>query len=183
REMGTELGAAAWVRATYINHDTAILNSLASQRYAAWHSKTVAESMKYADMDLAPRTRRALDLLRLGTSEPAPDDPAKREELSEITTALAGMYGEGKYCPDDGRDCLTLTELEKVMANSRDYEENLDAWVGWRSVSPPMRNKYARFAERANGAAAEPAFSERRETWRSAYDMSHAEFDAEALSL
>ena len=183
KELSTELGAAAWVRATYINHDTAILNSLASQRYAAWHSKSVAESLKYSGMDLAPPTRRALDLLRLGTSEPAPDDPAKREELAQITTALAGMYGEGKYCPDDGRECLTLTDLEKIMAESRDYDENLDAWVGWRSVSPPMRDKYRRFAELANEGAAELGFSDLGEMWRSGYDMSPAEFEQETLRL
>jgi peptidyl-dipeptidase A len=65
-EMSIELGAAAWVRATYINHDTAILNSLASQKYAEWHSRTVADSLRYADMQLAPRTARALNLLKLG---------------------------------------------------------------------------------------------------------------------
>ncbi|MGH8168512.1 MAG: M2 family metallopeptidase [Woeseiaceae bacterium] len=183
KELSTELGAAGWVRATYINHDTAVLSALATQRYAAWHSRSVAESLQYADMTLAPGTARALNLLKLGTSEPAPDDPAKRKELSEITTQLAGMYGEGKYCPDDGRDCLTLNELEKVMAESRDYHENLDAWVGWRTVSPPMRDEYRRFAELANEGAEELGFADLGEMWRSGYDMSPAEFEEESLRL
>jgi len=183
KELSTELGAAGWVRATYINHDTAVLSSLATQRYAAWHSHSVAESLQYADMELAPGTARALNLLKLGTSEPAPDDPAKRKELSEITTQLAGMYGEGKYCPDDGRGCLTLNELEKVMAESRDYHENLDAWLGWRTVSPPMRDKYRRFAELANEGAEELGFADLGEMWRSGYDMSPAEFEKESLRL
>jgi peptidyl-dipeptidase A len=182
-EMSTELGAAAWVRATYITHDTAILDSLATQRYAAWHSQSVADSLAYADMNLAPRTARALHLLKLGTSEPAPDDPAKRKELAEITTRLAGMYGEGKYCPDDGSSCLTLQDLEEIMATSRDYDENLDAWVGWRSVSPPMRDDYRRFAELANEGAAELGFADLGEMWRSGYDMSPAEFEQESLRL
>jgi len=182
-ELSTELGAAGWVRATYITPDTAILDSLASERYAAWHSRSVAESLAYADQDLAPRTARALDLLKLGTSEPAPDDPAKRKELAQITTSLAGMYGEGKYCPDDGRDCLTLQDLEKIMATSRDYDENLDAWIGWRTVSPPMRRKYRRFAELANEGAAELGFADLGEMWRSEYDMSPREFERESLRL
>lgn len=182
-DMGTELGAAAWVRATYINHDTAILNSLASERYAAWHSRSVADSMKYAGLDLAPRTARALELLKLGTAEPAPDDPAKRKELAQITTELAGMYGEGKYCPDDGRECMALGELEEIMATSRDYDENLDAWIGWHTISPPMREKYRRFAELANEGAGELGFSDLGEMWRSGYDMSPAEFEQETLRL
>jgi len=182
-ELSTELGAAAWVRATYINEDTAILSSLATERYAAWHSRSVAESLKYADMDLAPRTARALELLKLGTAEPAPDDPVKRKELAEITTELAGMYGEGKYCPDDGRECMALGKLEEIMAKSRDYDENLDAWVGWRTVSQPMHEKYRRFAELANEGAAELGFADLGEMWRSGYDMSPAEFEQESLRL
>ncbi|MEX2125944.1 MAG: M2 family metallopeptidase [Woeseia sp.] len=183
KELSTELGAAGWVRATYITHDTATLDSLANQKYSAWHSRSVAESLKYADQDLAPETARALNLLKLGTSEPAPDDPAKRRELSEITTELAGMYGEGKYCPGDGRECLALGELEEIMAQSRDYDENLEAWVGWRTVSPPMRDKYRRFAELANEGATELGFADLGEMWRSGYDMSPAEFEQESLRL
>ena len=182
-ELSTELGAAGWVRATYITPDTAILDSLANERYAEWHSRSVAESLGFADQDLAPRTARALELLKLGTSEPAPDDPAKRKELAEIATSLAGMYGEGKYCPDDGRGCLTLQDLEKIMATSRDYDENLDAWLGWRTVSPPMRQKYRRFAELANEGAAELGFADLGEMWRSEYDMSPREFEQESLRL
>ena len=37
RELGRELGAAGWVRATYITADTAIMSSLARERYAKWH--------------------------------------------------------------------------------------------------------------------------------------------------
>lgn len=182
-DLGTELGAAAWVRATYITQDTAILNSLANQKYSAWHSASVAESLKYADEDLAPATARALNLLKLGTSEPAPDDPEKRRELAEITTELAGMYGAGEYCPEDGGDCLALGDLEEIMARSRDYGENLEAWVGWRTISPPMRDQYRRFVELANEGAAELGYSDLGEMWRSGYDMSPAEFEQESLRL
>jgi peptidyl-dipeptidase A len=182
-DLSTELGAAAWVRATYITHDTAILNSLATQKYSEWHSRSVRESLAYADQDLAPETARALELLKLGTSEPAPDDPAKREELAQITTDLAGIYGAGEYCPDDGRECLALGELERTMARSRDYDENLDAWAGWRTVSPPMREKYQRFAELANEGARELGYRDLGEMWKSGYDMTAAEFEQESLRL
>ena len=67
-EMSPGMQAAAWVRATYITPDTAVLNSLAKQEYAAWHSRTVQESLRYADREMAPETARALMLLKLGTS-------------------------------------------------------------------------------------------------------------------
>lgn len=175
--------AADWVRATYITHDTAILSSLAKQRYSAWHSKSVADSLRFAGQDMSPATARALELLKLGTSAPAPNDPAKREELARITTELAGLYGAGKYCPTDGRDCMALGELEDILAKSRDYDENLDAWVGWRTISPPMRDGYRRFAELANEGANELGYADLGEMWRSEYDMSPVEFEKEALRL
>ncbi|MEQ9561298.1 MAG: M2 family metallopeptidase, partial [Woeseiaceae bacterium] len=182
-ELSRESGAAGWVRATYITHDTAILSSLARQRYAAWHSKSVADSLKYAGQDMSPATARALEQLTLGTSAPAPNDPAKREELARITTELAGLYGAGKYCPDDGRECMALGELEDILAKSRDYDENLKAWVGWRTISPPMRDSYRRFAELANEGANELGYADLGEMWRAEYDMSPVEFEQEALRL
>jgi peptidyl-dipeptidase A len=182
-DLSVEGSAAGWVRATYITHDTAVLSSLARQRYAAWHSKSVADSLKYAGQDMSPATARALEQLKLGTSAPAPNDAAKREELARITTELAGLYGAGKYCPGDGRECMALGELEDILAKSRDYDENLEAWVGWRTISPPMRDGYRRFAELANEGANELGYADLGEMWRAEYDMSPAEFEQEALRL
>ena len=182
-ELATGLQAAAWVRATYITHDTAVLASLAKQQYAEWHSRAVAESLRYADDELDPATARALELLKLGTSEPAPSDPAKRRELSEISTRMTGMYGAGQYCPPDGERCLELGDLEAIMAESRDYDENLEAWVGWRTVSVPMRDDYARYVELVNEGARELGFADLGEMWKSGYDMTPAEFEQETLRL
>jgi peptidyl-dipeptidase A len=113
-ELNREGGAAGWVRATYITEDTAIMSSLVRERYAAWHSKTVDEALQYDDQELSPETRRAIDLLKLGTPLPAPKDAAKRRELTQIATQLTGMYGAGKYCRSDN-DCISGTELEGLM--------------------------------------------------------------------
>ena len=91
-EMNREQGAAAWVRSTYITGDTAIIAAANSERYAEWHSAMVKASMAYDDQELDATTRRALNLLKLGTSAPAPSDPAKRKEISAITTEMEGMY-------------------------------------------------------------------------------------------
>lgn len=183
KELAREVQAAAWVRKTYITEDTALLNSLADQRYAEWQSRSIAESVKYDSQDLSPSTARALKLLKFGTEAPAPADEAKQRELAEVKTDMEGMYGAGKYCPDDGRDCIGLQQLSDAMAESRDYDELLDAWTGWRTISPPMRDKYRRFAELANEGAQELGFQDLGELWKSAYDMSPAEFEGESLRL
>ena len=138
--------------------------------------------MKYDGMELAPETRRALDLLKLGTSEPAPNDPKRRRELATISTELKGIYGAGKWCKDDG-SCMSGSELEAFMTENRDFDALKDAWVGWREIAIPMRDKYQRFAELANEGARELGYGDLGEMWRSGYDMSADDFSTEAERL
>ena len=48
-----------------------------------------------------------------------------------------------------------------IFAESRDPAELLDLWVGWRTVSPPMRSMYERFGELVNAGARELGFAAR----------------------
>jgi len=181
-ELRRESGAADWVRSTYITDDTAIIAAASDERYAEWHSGMVQQALRYEGQDLSAETRRAIDLLKLGTSLPAPADAAKRKELTLIATELKGMYGAGQFCRSDS-DCKSLPELEDVMANSRDYDELQDAWQGWRTVAPPMRDKYQRYAELVNEGANDLGYSDLGEMWRAGYDMSPADFEQETSRL
>jgi len=181
-ELIREGQAAAWVRATYITPDTAILSSLARERYAKWHGETVEAALVYDDMELAPETRRAIDLLKLESSLPTPKDAAKRRELTEIATELTGIYGAGKYCRSDD-DCISGTELELKMQQSRNFDELLELWEGWREIAVPMREKFERYVELANDGAGTLGYANLGEMWRAGFDMSPAEFQAETGRL
>ena len=182
KELSSEIGAAQWIRATYITQDTAIVAAAASEKYAKWHSGMVQQALQYDGQELAPETRRAIKLLKLGTSLPTPNDSAKRKELTMIATELQGMYGAGQYCKNSD-DCTGLPELEDTMFNSRDYDELVEAWTGWRTISPPMRDKYQRYVELVNEGASELGYSDLGEMWRAGYDMSATEFKGEAKKL
>lgn len=182
RDLYIERAAADWVRRTYITADTAVIQATVAQKYAKWISDTVAHAVQYDGEDLDASTRRALDRLKTIPELPTPSDPAKRRELTQIATELPGMYGAGKYCRSES-DCRGLRELEDVIAESRDYDELLDAWTGWRTISPPMRDMYARYVELVNEAAGELGFSDFGEMWRSGYDMSASEFATETERL
>ncbi len=181
-EIFHEVGAANWVRSTYITGDTAILASAAANRYAEWHAGMVDQALLYDGVEVDAATRRALDLLKLSTSLPTPDDADKRKELTTIATDLSGMYGAGKYCRGDD-NCLTGSELEGLMATTRDYDELLEYWTGWRQVSAPMRDKYARYVELANEGANVLGYDDLGEKWRAGFDMTPAEFQAETTKL
>ena len=182
KDLGDELGAAGWVRATYITQDTAIIEAAASEKYAKWHGGMVQQALAYDDQDVAAETRRAINLLKLGTSLPTPNDAAKRKELSMIATELGGMYGAGKYCRSDD-DCLSGSELEGLMQSSKNYDELEEYWTGWRTIAPPMRDKYQRYVELANEGANELGYGDLGEMWRAGFDMSPAEFEGEAARL
>jgi peptidyl-dipeptidase A len=182
KEYWRELNAAGWLRATYINEDSGIVDALANQRYAAWHTDMVKQALRYDGQEVDAATRRALDLLKGGALMVAPDDDAKRKELSQILTDMGGMYGAGKYCRSDG-DCLSGNELELLMNQSKDYDELLEYWVGWREIAPPMRDKYARFVELSNEGAKEFGHADLGALWRSKYDMSASEFEADTARL
>lgn len=49
---------------------------------------------------------------------------------------------------------LCVSDLQKIMAESRDYDELLFAWKGWRdSAGKVLRQDYKRYVELANKAA------------------------------
>ncbi len=181
-ELSKEVGAANWVRSTYITGDTAVVAAAAANRYAEWHSGMVQQALQYDGQTLDASTRRALDLLKLGTSLPTPNDAAKRKELTQIATELQGMYGAGQYCRDDN-NCIPGSELEGLMASSKDYDELEEFWEGWRTIAPPMRDKYQRYVELVNEGAGELGYTDLGEMWRAGFDMSPTEFQAETGRL
>ncbi len=181
-ELSREMGAAEWVRSTYITQDTAVIAAAASEKYAKWHGGMVQQALAYDGQELSPETQRAIDLLKLGTSLPTPNDAAKRKELTLIATELEGMYGAGQYCRN-GDDCISGSDLEGLMQTTRDYDELEDLWTGWREITPPMRDKYQRYVELVNEGAGELGYGDLGEMWRAGFDMSPAEFEGEASRL
>jgi peptidyl-dipeptidase A len=127
-------------------------------------------------------TERKLNMLRSGIDVPAPMDPGKTAEQAAIGTKLRGMYGKGEYCRAVG-ECLSLDQLEDIVDRSRDADELLDAWNGWRTIAPPMKDLYARQVELANEGAADLGFDDLGTMWRSGYDMDPAAFPGELDKL
>ncbi len=180
-----EVAAAQWVSVTYINPDTQMLASKANERMLGKLSQRIEESKRFDGLDLSSETSRALHLLKLQTSMPAPKDPAKLAEVTQIATRMEGAYGAGRYCTGEGeaKSCRQLGELETVLRSSRDYDAQLDAWTGWHTVSPPYRADYTRFVELINEGSKELGFADAGQMWRAGYDMSPAEFEVEADRL
>ncbi|NNF51140.1 MAG: M2 family metallopeptidase [Gammaproteobacteria bacterium] len=182
-ELGQRQARLEWVKATYITPDTEALAAEGNEDVLAFNSRIIEKSKDYDGLDLQGATARAIKLIKLGSSLPAPDDADKREELAAIAARMESVYGKGKYCPKGDDSCLSEVDLIGVMARSRDYDTLLDAWSGWRTISPPMRDDYTRFVELINEGASALGFANAGALWRSGYDMSADEFEAEAERL
>lgn len=169
---------AAWVQATYITEDTEILAADAAREASELTVRFAQEAAKFDGADLDAETRRKLGMLKLSLDLPAPADPRESAELARLAASMKGRYGAGQYCDENG-ECHDLGELSDVLATSRDPEELLAAWRGWRTISPPMRAEFERYAELANKASRELGFADFGAFWRSRYDMDPDAFAAE----
>ena len=178
-DLGVKAARAAWVQATYITTDTEILAAQANEQLVAASTDLAAKAAEYDGLDLPYDVERKLGMLRTSITLPAPAEQAKTAELTQIAARLESTYGRGEYCPPDGGACLSLGDLSNVIASSRDPQELAAAWAGWRTVSPPMRDDYARLVELMNQGAQELGYADAGALWRSNYDMDPDDFAAE----
>ena len=179
-DLSTKAGRAAWVQANFITDDTERIAADLNKDLIAASMELAKAATRFDGMALPAELERKLVLIKLGPLPlPAPSDPKLQTELTQIASGLEAAYGKGKYCPGGAKECLDINGVTKVMAESRNYDELLDAWRGWHSIAPPMRPKYTRFVELANEGARELHFGDLGAMWRSAYDMPPDAFAAE----
>ncbi len=178
RDLSIEGLRASWVQETYITYDTEILGALASERLTAAGVDFAKQAARFDRLELPYDLRRKLNLLKLSLVLPAPGNSEEGSELARLAASLSSRFGSGKYCKPNG-ECLTLDVMERMMWESRDPAELLDIWVGWRTVSPPMRPDFERLVSLANKGAREIGYPDVGTLWRSAYDMPPDDFAAE----
>lgn len=180
-----ESTSAGWLSQTYINDDSARVSSAASERSLTILNRLVEEAKTVEGTPMSEASQRGVALLKLQTSMPAPRDPTRLKELTEISTKLEQTYGAGSYCTGEGEDkkCRQIGELSEVLATSRDPAELKAVWEGWHTVSVPMRPDYQRFVELVNEGAREMGYENAGHMWRSGYDMDPAAFQQETDRL
>jgi len=169
---------AAWIQSNFITKDTDMMAAETSRIMTVQGVDIANQSKRFGNDQKNYDTNRKLNNIRTALVLPAPSDPIKAAELSQLSTELGSMYGKGKYCKQSG-DCLALGELSEILATSRNADELLEVWNGWRNVSPAMKPKFIRLVEIANEGAKELGFADLGAMWRSKYDMSADDFAVE----
>jgi peptidyl-dipeptidase A len=182
QRAGEFANRAAWVRATYINEDTQWLETKAGGEYNALASRLARDSARFNSVQgLDPLTRRKLQMLQRALVLPAPSRDGAAEELAALGTKLDSTYSTGKFTYKG--KTLTLNDAEDILRTSRDPAELKAVYEGWRTISPPMRDDYARLVALANEGSTELGYKDTGALWRSWYDMEPDAFAADTDRL
>jgi peptidyl-dipeptidase A len=181
-ELSVKVQRATWVQENFITDDTQAIAADAIDEVTAVTTELVEQAKRFEGLALSPDLTRKFMLLKLSLTAPAPKDAALRKEMTAIGVSLDADYGKGKYCRKNG-ECMDITAIERVMSTSRDPETLKEVWTGWHSISPPMRQRYARFVDLSNQGAREIGFKDTGSLWRAGYDMTPDEFSADLERL
>jgi peptidyl-dipeptidase A len=200
RRLWVARDEATWVNENFITDDTEALAAAGEEATAAYMGEAIPRSRRFDSIraQLPEDVARKLYLLSIAQTVPAPSDPARRSELANIESWMTSTYGKGQYCPPSGSTltryvkagqgekpapCLHLGELSAVLAKSRRLDELVEAWRGWHTIASPMRARYARYVELANEGARQLGFADVGALWRSGFDMTPADFEADLERL
>lgn len=173
--LGVSGARAAWIYSNFITDDTAALAAEADQKSTEAGVRFAMKAAEFDNVDVTAVQRRQLNILKQSLVLPAPQDSAKSAELATIGAELGSIYGKGSYTNKTGEK-LSLGDMTSIMATSRDYDELLEMWQGWREISPTMKPLYTRQAELANEGANGLGYKDLGAMWRSNYDMPADDF-------
>jgi len=185
-----------WIQANFITEDTNALAALAGAEGAKMSTRLANEAKRFNDVSLPADMRRKMDGLKRGSNFPAPEKEGAAEELAKIMTNLEATYGTGKFevtlvdkqiaeilkMEPEGVT-LNLGQASDIIAKSRDPETLQAVWEGWRTISPPMTDDYAKMVKIVNEGSRELGYEDTGALWRGGYDMDGEAFIKEADRL
>ena len=170
-----------WVQANFITQDTNALAARAGAQAAKLSTRLANEAKRFNDLSLPGDMRRKMDGLKRGSDFPAPEKEGAAEDLAKIMTSLEAAYGTGEF--EYKGESINLGEASDIIATSRDPKELQTVWEGWRTISPPMKNDYAKMVKIVNEGSRELGYADTGALWRGGYDMDGEAFIKEADRL
>jgi peptidyl-dipeptidase A len=188
RKVMVAASEAEWTQETDITPEHEAAAAKASADNSKLVTKLIKDAKKFEPImaKLDPDTKRQLLLLKF-SGQPAPDDPAKADELAKLASEMSSIYGKGKVCEGgkpDGKKCLDIEGVSKILQTSRKPDEILAAWKGWHdNVGHAVRDDFAKYVVLANEGARNIGFKDVSELWQGGYDMPAADFPAVADKL
>lgn len=153
-------------------NNLSILASTRSNEYFLEASNNASQLLK-DHFDLPHDIARQIRLIRRNAMPKSAKDIKALETLQANMTAT---YSNGKVCRKNStnqNECLSLDpDLGSIMSRSRDYNELLWAWRGWRdAVGPPLKDQFGRLVKLLNKGAREQNWGDYGHFMRSEYEI------------
>uniref|UniRef100_A0A8D3C6I2 Angiotensin-converting enzyme n=1 Tax=Scophthalmus maximus TaxID=52904 RepID=A0A8D3C6I2_SCOMX len=173
---------ASWKYNTDINEVFIIPLKLEKNLEMAGHTlKFGQKARQYDSTDFQDGSVKRI-IKKLSDIERAALPSAQLEEYNTLLSNMETKYSVAEVCRDNGTCHPLDPDLQKIMAESRDYDELLFAWKGWRDAAGKvLRQDYKRYVELANQAAKINGHPDNGAFWRSLYETPTFEEDLESL--
>ena len=178
KTLGPIASSAYWIGSNFITYDSQKVVADYSKRFQLLALERARQASTFDSVEVSEENRRKLNLIKSSFVMPSPLDEGLAGELASISTELEAMYGTGQHCFAKN-DCYDLESFESVIDNSRDPEELLKAWEGWRNIGKPMKDMYLRMVEIGNQGSRDLGYEGLTDLWFSQYDMDAEEFLSE----
>ncbi|XP_033109443.1 angiotensin-converting enzyme-like [Anneissia japonica] len=165
-----ELAVANWNYETNMtDHNSVVMNNISLELHD-WDTEVKKKARKFNTENFSYEIKRMFKLLLQG-GELRNDEQVRR--YNTITTEMLSIYAHAKVCRDPpSTECLPLEPgLESIMSDSRDYDELLWAWKGWRdAVGPPIGKLYPEYVKFRNIAARNTGYNDESDVWLENYE-------------
>ncbi|XP_048726863.2 angiotensin-converting enzyme-like isoform X2 [Ostrea edulis] len=180
--LWNENGKAAWEYYTNITDHNLEVMTNSSLKMAEFDKEIAANASKFDYKSFSNETLKRLFTKIVNIGFAATNDSDQLKAISNLEADLTGIYSKGEVCLES-KGCLQLEPgLTDIITNSRDYNELLAVWKGWRDASGKlMRNKYTDFVKAMNAAIKFSDFNDTGEYWRSWYETPTFEQDVKTL--
>ena len=178
KTLGPVASSAYWIGSNFITYDSQKVVADYGKRFQLLALERARQASTFDKVQVSEQNRRKLNLIKNSFVMPSPLDDALAGEIASISAELDAMYGTGQHCFGEG-DCYDLEAFEAIIDNSRDPDELLKAWEGWRNIGKPMKDMYLRMVEIGNQGAQDLGYTGLTDLWFSQYDMEADDFLAE----
>ncbi|XP_036127494.1 angiotensin-converting enzyme 2 isoform X3 [Molossus molossus] len=176
-ELHHQSSLASWNYNTNITDENAQKMNEASNNWSAFYEEQSNQAKMYPLQEIQDLiVKRQLQILQQNQPSVLTADKSKR--LSTILNTMSTIYSTGKVCnPNNAQECLLLaTGLEDIMHNSKDYNQRLWAWEGWRSqVGKQLRPLYEEYVVLKNEMARGNNYEDYGDYWRGDYETEGAD--------
>ncbi|XP_038658667.1 angiotensin-converting enzyme 2 isoform X3 [Scyliorhinus canicula] len=171
-KLAYKSSVASWDYNTNITDENALKMDIAGAEWSAYYQKASNDSSKFKISEIKDKKIK-LQLQMLQDKGSGILSPTELTQLNQIQNEMVSIYSTGIVCnPAEPSHCMELEPgLTVLMSDSKDYNERLWAWEGWRvNVGKKLRPLYEGYAELKNKAARMNGYDDYGDYWRGNYE-------------